>query len=285
MINRKIVALCSALMLSACSKVPTGNVGVKVYLLGNDKGVDSEVLTPGRYWIGINQELYLFPTFTQTYTWDKDNYQQISFQTVEGLEVSSDVGIIYHVDPDKVTSIFQKYRKGIDEITGTYLRNIVRDSLMRQSSVLPIETVYGKGKSDLIQSVQEDVKTQVKDIGIIIEKIYFAGELRLPAAVTASINSKIQATQIAQQRQNEVATAKAEADKMIEAARGESESIKLKAIADADAIKIKGDALAQNPKVIELEAINKWNGTVPQIMGAGSVPFINMNMAEKMGKP
>lgn len=279
--NLKYLGLASVLILTACSKVPTGNVGVKVYLLGNEKGVDSEVLEPGRYWIGINQDLFLFPTFTQTYVWSEDNRQEINFQTVEGLEVSSDVGIIYSVDKNKVVDIFQKYRKGIDEITETYLRNIVRDSLMRQSSVLPIETVYGKGKSDLIQAVQEDVTLQVKDIGIIIEKIYFAGELRLPAAVTSSINSKIQATQIAQQRQNEVATAKAEADKMIEAARGESESIRLRAIADADAIKIKGAALAQNPKVIELEAINKWNGTVPQITGDGTVPFVNLNMKAK----
>ena len=274
----KTLALVSTLLLVACDKVPTGNVGVKVYLLGSDKGVDSEVLTPGRYWIGFNQELYLFPTFTQTYTWEKTNYQEINFQTIEGLEVSSDVGIIYHVDPNKVTEIFQKYRKGIEEITDTYLRNVVRDSLMRQSSVLPIETVYGKGKADLISSVQEDVTEQVKDIGIIIEKIYFAGELRLPSAVTGSISSKIQATQIAQQRQNEVATAKAEADKAIEAARGDAESLRLRTEAEANAIRIKGAALAQNPKVIELEAINKWDGSVPQIMGGDTVPFINLDL-------
>jgi len=274
----KPLILCASLLLVACDKVPTGNVGVKVYLLGSDKGVDSEILTPGRYWIGFNQELYLFPTFTQTYTWEKYYHQEINFQTVEGLEVSSDVGIIYHVDPNKVTEIFQKYRKGIDEITDTYLRNIVRDSLMRQSSVLPIETVYGKGKADLILAVQEDVTQQVKDIGIVIEKIYFAGELRLPSAVTDSISSKIQATQIAQQRQNEVATAKAEADKAIEAARGDAESLRLRTEAEANAIRIKGAALAQNPKVIELEAINKWDGSVPQIMGGDTVPFINLDL-------
>ena len=264
--------------LVGCSKVPTGNVGVKVYLLGNNRGVDSEILTPGRYFIGWNEDLFLFPTFTQTYVWQEYQHQEINFQTVEGLEVSSDVGIIYSIDKDKVVDIFQKYRRGIDEITQTYLRNIVRDSLMRKSSILPIETVYGKGKADLIQAVQDDVIKQVAPIGIVVEKIYFAGELRLPRAVTDSINAKIQATQIAQQRQNEVATAKAEADKMIEAARGKAESIQMLAEAEANAIKIRGAALVSNPKVIELEAINKWNGTVPQIMGSGSVPFINMNM-------
>ena len=36
-------------MITSCSKVPAGNVGIKFYLLGKDKGVDYDVLTPGRY--------------------------------------------------------------------------------------------------------------------------------------------------------------------------------------------------------------------------------------------
>src|ERR1041385_6871843 len=84
-------------LLIACDKVPTGNVGVKVHLLGGGKGVDSELLTPGRYYIGWNEDLFLFPTFTQTFIWQ--NYQghdySMSFQTVEGLSVNADVGVIY----------------------------------------------------------------------------------------------------------------------------------------------------------------------------------------------
>ena len=41
----KIAALgLIALTVAACSYVPAGNVGVKVNLLGGEKGVDSEVL-------------------------------------------------------------------------------------------------------------------------------------------------------------------------------------------------------------------------------------------------
>lgn len=64
-----IFVVCIALLSSlnmGCSKVEAGHVGVKVYLLGRDKGVDSEVLGVGRYWIGWNEDLYLFPTYQQT---------------------------------------------------------------------------------------------------------------------------------------------------------------------------------------------------------------------------
>ena len=119
-ITKIIVAAFMIVTLAACSKVPVGNVGVKVFLLGGEKGVDSVELTPGRYYIGIIEELFLFPTFTQNYVWTKDpaegspNDESITFQTVEGMNVGADVGISYAVNGEKVSTIFEKYRKGID---------------------------------------------------------------------------------------------------------------------------------------------------------------------------
>lgn len=274
----KSLLILAAITLAACSKVPVGNVGVKVYLLGGAKGVDSEELSPGRYWIGVNEELFLFPTFTQTYDWSFHQQgpdESLTFQTVEGLSVNADLGITYHINPLKVSSIFEKYRKGIDEVTDIYLRNMVRDSLVRKASSLPIESVYGKGKSDLISSVQADVVAQVEPLGIVIEKLYWIGDLRLPPTVIASINAKIEATQKAQQRENEVAQATAEANKKIEDAKGEAQSIYLVAKATADGINLKGAALRDNPKLVEFTAVEKWDGVLPQVAG-GAVPFINL---------
>lgn len=277
--NNKLFRLAATVAMAAaivgCSKVPAGHVGVKVYMLGGDKGVDSEEKGVGRHWIGLNEELFIFPTFTQNETWTQS--KQLSFQTVEGLSVTADVGISYHIDPSKVTAVFQKYRKGIDEITDVYLRNMVRDSLVKQASVLKIESVYGAGKAALIEAVQREVTTQTADIGIVIEKIYWIGNLGLPENVVNSINAKIQATQMAEQRQNEITQAKAEADKVVEAARGEAQSRIAVAQAEADAIRIKGEALRQNPSVIELSAIEKWNGALPQYAGGTAIPFINLN--------
>lgn len=278
----RILFLLPLLFLAACSKVPAGNVGVKFYLLGGSKGVDTEELSPGRYWIGINEELYLFPTFTQNYTWTKepidgdDTDESITFQTDQGLSVNADVGISYAVDPNKVTSLFQKYRKGIEEITDVYLRNMVRDALVTEASTRQIEMVYGAGKADLLAAVEKRVRGQVEPLGIKIERLYWAGDFRLPPTVTAAIDAKIKATQFAQQRANEVAAAKAEADKAVEEARGVADSTLLKAKAEAEAIRIKGDALRENPRLIELSAIEKWNGTLPTYTGGGAIPFIQV---------
>lgn len=276
------VGLLAALAVG-CSKVPAGHVGVKVYLLGGEKGVDSEELGVGRYWIGVNEELYLFPTFSQNFVWtaaqDPGSYEDesISFQTKEGMEVSADIGITYSINPNKVTDIFQKYRKGIDEITDIYLRNMVRDALVTEAGSKSVEAVYGEGKADIIARVQERVRQQVEPFGINIERIYWIGAVRLPPAMTTALNAKLQATQMAEQRRNEIEQAKAEAEKERQRAQGEADAKLIVARADADAIKLKAEALRANSDVATLNAIEKWNGVMPTFMGAdGAMPFIQL---------
>ncbi|ANI16798.1 transposase [Pseudomonas citronellolis] len=267
--------ICALAAVAGCSKVPAGNVGVIVNLYGSDKGVDMKEVGTGRYWVGLNEELYLFPTFTQTETWS--GQEAISFQTVEGMKVGGDVGITYAVAPDKVTTLFQKYRSGIDEITNKFLRNMVRDAFNDIASKLPVESVYGAGKSDLLQAVEQRVRNQVKPIGINIERIYYASDLVLPPQVTQSLNAKIQATQMAEQRRNEVAQAKAEADKERARAQGEADAKLTLATADAKAIEIRAQALRANPDVVTLNAVEKWDGKLPTYMAPGSaMPFIGL---------
>lgn len=282
---KKLLLIVLAIAVCACSKVPAGNVGIKVNLLGGAKGVDTEELSPGRYWIGVNEELYLFPTFTQNNVWAapaKDSSgnptgddESITFQTVEGMNVNADVGLSYAIDPAKAAAIFQKYRKGVEEITDIYLRNMVRDALVTAASTREIESVYGSGKAELVAEVEKYVRAQVDPLGIKVERIYWAGSLRLPPSVVAALNAKIEATQKAQQRENEIQQSKAEAQKTIEEARGVAESQLLRAEAEAKSIRIKGEALRENQRLVELTAIEKWNGVLPQVSG-GATPFIDL---------
>lgn len=294
----KIKTALAVLMLAAlasCSKVPAGNVGVKVYLLGGEKGVDAEELGPGRYWIGINEDLFIFPTFTQNYTWTAapdasgSEDESISFQTIEGMKVNADLGISYNIMPDRVADIFQKYRKGVDEITDTYLRNMVRDALVLEGSSRKIESVYGAGKADLMAAVEKRVRDQVEPIGINIERIYWAGDLRLPEVVVERLNDKIAATQKAEQRRNEVEQTKAEAEKAVAEAQGQADSRKLQAEAEAEAIRLagqaeadaireKGRALRENPELVALLQAEKWDGKLPTTMVPnGTLPFMNLS--------
>lgn len=276
--------------MTSCHKVPAGQVGVVVHTFGGDKGVDVEEKGVGRYWLGISDELYTFPVYTQNDTWQlwKDVDESITFQTKEGLNVNADIGISYHIDPTKVTEVFQKYRKGIEEISDIYLRNMVRDALVKAASTQEVETVYGQGKTELLTKVEDAVRKEVEPIGIVVEHLYWVGTLRLPENIVQAINAKIGATQRAVQRENEIQQTRAEAQKAIEEAKGqaesklavaraEAESIKLKGEAEASAIEAKSKALNANPQLVQYEIARNWDGKLPETtMGNSSIPLLTI---------
>lgn len=283
-----LLLVIAMLFISGCSKVPAGNVGIKVYLLGQAKGVDTEVLTVGRYWIGVNEELYLFPTFQQNYVWTKSpqegspNDESLTFQTVEGLSVNTDVGISYHLEEDKVPLIFQKYRRGIDEITHVFMRNTVRDAFNAIASQYTIEAAYGKGKSDLLLQVQKYVNAALSPQGIIVDKLYWVGDMRLPEAVIKALNNKIAAIQAAEQTENELRQAEAEAKKKIATARGEAEANRVR-LSSMTSQMIEYERMLNDRASISNQkaAIDKWDGKLSDYLSLGSgaampVPLMNM---------
>jgi prohibitin 2 len=52
----------------------------------------------------------------------------------------------------------------------------------------------------------------------------------------------------------------------------------LSAEAEAKSMQIRAEALEKNAKLVEWEAVQKWNGVLPQYMlGSGATPFISLN--------
>ena len=288
---KKFIAMALiAVSLAACSDVPAGHVGVKVHKYGSDKGVQEQVLGPGRYWLTWNEELFLFPTFSQTECWTKganpecgsSNDEEVQFQTSEGLRVSADVGMTYSVNREKIVLLFQKFRKGVREISDVYLRNMVQDELNNIAATKSVEDVYGRGKVDMMTAVERKIRDTVSQYGIDVENIYWKSNIRLPQSVQASLDKKIEAIQMTIQRQNEVAQAKAEADKKIEHARGEGESILVVATKQAEANKVVNQSLT--PELVRYKAIEKWDGILPKFSGGGVVPFIDLDKAVETKK-
>lgn len=261
-----------AITLSGCDRVEPGNVGIKVNKLGDDKGV-GEVVGVGRYWTGWNTTVYTFPTFKQMKSYD----DSFNFQMSDGTTIGYHIGVAYKVDPTKVKSVFQTYRKGVDDITDTDLRQKISDALNRRASKMNTDKFIDGGKSDLLDGALNDLHEEMNSIGIEIISLSWMGRPEYPETVVSSINAKVTANQKTLQRQQEVQQSKAEADKAIEEARGLAQSTMLRAQAEADSIDLRGDALRKNPEIMQLEAINKWNGTLPTYMTSGSnTPFVSI---------
>lgn len=250
--------------------VQAGYVGVRVNLYA-DKGVQNETVGTGRYFLGINEKMFQFPTFNQLV-----NYRApFTFQTSDAMDVTATVGVEYNIDPSKAATIFATYRKGIDEITDVNLRQYISDALIKNAVTMDINQLTQGGKTKLLESVAADIRKKLDPVGIRIVKLSWMTDLRYPEQVRQSINAKIEATQRALLRENEVAQSKAEAEKVRVAAQGEADARLTRARAEAEAIAIKAKALRDNPGILQLNAIDKWDGKLPVYMTDGAaMPFV-----------
>jgi prohibitin 2 len=91
-----------------------------------------------------------------------------------------------------------------------------------------------------------------------------------------SVEAKVIAQQTAIQEQNRTVQVQEKAKQQIETAKGNAESTVLNAKAEAESIRIRANALEANAKLVEWEAVQKWNGQLPTYMMGNSVPFINL---------
>jgi regulator of protease activity HflC (stomatin/prohibitin superfamily) len=256
--------------------VRPGYVGVVVDLLGSNQGVEINERHVGVQFIPPWKHIYFFPTFQQNDTWEGN--EDFQFQTAEGLAMRADIGISFHLKAESVPMIFQKYRRGMQEISHIFIRNFIRDAINMSASKLKIEDLYGPGKEDFFSEVEKHVKKDLKEIGIEVDRIYLIGSFYFPENVIAALNNKIEATQRAQQRENELREAEAQAKKDVAESQGAAQCIILSANAQATANTTITKSLS--PLLIEWEKTKKWDGVLPRVTGSSN-PILSVGSLVK----
>lgn len=270
--KKLLIMSATCIALAGCGQVHPGHVGIKVNQFGSNAGVSDNVLGVGTYFTPMGTNIYEYPVFTNTYTYSVNanegknaSDESFNFQDKSGLALAADIGVSYSVDPSKASVLFQKYRVPSDQIVSGPLRNAIRDSLITRASGLNIDEVYGPKKAELLALVQTDAQRYFAPFGLRVERLFWAGNVRMPEAVLAQINQRIANEQHALAAQAQVATVQAEAQQRIADAEGK-----------AKALQVEGDMLSAHPQVLQLRAIEKWNGELPQVT-SGATPFVNLN--------
>lgn len=266
------ISMLLVLWLFCFKMISPGYVGVVVDLLGASKGVETKELHVGMHWVAPWKTVYQFPIFEQNDTWEGER-NAFHFQTSEGMAVSAEVGVTYHLRSEAIPMIFQKYRRGMEEITHTFIRNYIRDAVNKVASHIKIEDLYSSAKEPFFMDVEATVKKELSSIGIEISRIYLIGRFHFPPTVIASLNSKIEAIQRAQQRENELREAEAEAKKKIAQAEGAARCAMLQAEAEAKANLLVAQSVTTD--LIQWQAVQKWDGKLPTVT-SGATPFIQI---------
>lgn len=263
-----IFVLALSAMFAGCSNVEAGYAGVEVSKYGDERGVKNNVLGPGRYWSGWNTKIYTFPTFSQSDTYAEN--QAVNFQSKDGTSIAADFGVTFAIKRENVATVFEKYRRGVDEISDIYLRNMVRDALNDAASARTDNQLMDQ-KGLFMAEVNKDVIARAAASGITVEGVSNIGEFRWPAQIKLAMTAKQSAVQDATRVENELRKTIAEGKKSVAKAEAEVGVAK----ADALAIALRGEALSRNPSVLQQKAIEKWNGVLPTVTGAAT-PFVNL---------
>jgi len=178
--------------------------------------------------------------------------------------VQTRIAVNFHINPDKVRFLFQETQGGYQE---TLIDPAVQESVKAATAQFTADELVTKR-----QEVKETIRTAltsreamkffvVEDVSIV--------NFSFSESFNNAIEAKVKAEQDALASKNKLEQTKYEAEQKVVAATAEAESIRIQ----AQAVTQQG-----GKDYVQLQAIQKWNGQLPnQFVPGSALPFINLN--------
>lgn len=272
----------SVLLLSLIVLIDAQQVGVLV----TPSGVVDEELHTGWHMVAPWNEVHKMDKTVWVYTCAhatnegaQPNSDAIWAPTKDGIKVGFDVSVSWRISPNEASWIYQNVTENDGGNSGRYLwleDNVIRTKLksalaLTVSNYTPIE-VYSIKREEIQQRVDERMRKEILPYKLLLDQIDLR-EVYYNVEYEAAINAKKLAEQEAMRlvevtKQKEEQLKQAEIEKNIAIQKAEGE---------AKALQIKGNSLSMNPKIIQLEWINKWDGKLPTYMiGNGQGLILNL---------
>jgi len=271
--------------MSSCGyeRIDAGHVGIKVNLYGDDKGVDAVTEVTGAVWFNpFRTKIFETPTYVQNVIWTASetegsrNNEEFVLTTKDGMEVRLDVSLNYFVDRKNAVPIFVKYRISLSEVANTVLRNYTRKGYNMAAAGYTAEEIYAN-RLEFEAEAEANVREILEGEGFAVEQLTLVNSIRLPESIQASIESKVEAKQIALTKESELQATQADAAKVVAASEGEAKALRIRADAEAYAYLQKQRNLT--PLLVRQEWIDKWNGDLGtgNVYGVGTIPYKNIS--------
>ncbi len=240
----------AALALAACTEVPVGSKGVEV-----SQGTLRGVRDAGLVWHGPLTDVVLYDLKQQK--WEETT----TVYTKDVQQASVKFALTYRLDPGSVKTIYstvgeewasklvpQVVEQGIKDVFGQ--AEAVKDAINNRAA--------------LQQNILNELRARLKTRHVIVEGF----EVK-DVSFSKAFEQAVEAKQVA------VENANAEKNKTVAVQERANQQI-ITAKADAEAMRIKSAALSGNPGLTSYEAVQRWNGVLPTMMGSGQVPFITL---------
>ena len=278
------MVLVAALFLlpSTFTYINPGNVGIVIHRAGG--GVDPRPLDPGVHMrVPFATGIEEYPVFLRTIVLARSSNEgsgmndEINVNSVEGQPLSLDVSLSFELDPAQTPKLYSTFRTDIDQITHTFVKQAIRQSLQEVVGTEPIADVIGPKKAEATNRVRTLIAQRLQPYGFEVKQ-FTINELRAPQAVMDAINQKNVMQQQALTAQNELQknTFQAQGDSI--KAAGRAKAIMAEAEAQARANQLLSQSIT--PTLVQYELTKKWNGQMPQVTGSAT-PLLQLPTAAK----
>lgn len=182
--------------------------------------------------------------------------------------ITTELAVNWHLDPLKVNKIFQQVgdeKLIIDGIITPAVSEVLKAATAKNTA----EEVITK-RTELKQEIDNHLKNRLANYGIIIDDVSLVNFAFSPE-FSRAIESKQIAEQEAKQAEFIAQKATQEAQAEINRAKGQAEAQRLQ-------------RLTLTPDLLQKQAIEKWDGRFPTVMGGNSsIPLININPNSLVG--
>lgn len=177
-----ILGLVPVVLLFNCiTRVGTGSVGV-LTLFGR---VTSETLPEGIHIINPLKTVNELSIRSQTVK------ESANTPSSEGLMMSLDTSLIYHLDPGRAAEVFQKIGPRYEDVVvEPSLRSAIREATASHTA----NALYSSERDVVAKQIFDQLSSQLTARGMVVENILLR-DIQLPMTLKQSIESKQQAEQ------------------------------------------------------------------------------------------
>ncbi|HET9696677.1 MAG TPA: prohibitin family protein [Terriglobales bacterium] len=193
------------LLWASVARVPTGHVGV-LTMFGRVTGT---VLPEGLHLANPLAVNNVMSIRTQ------EIKETASVPSNEGLIITMDTSLLFHLDPDKAADVYRRLGPRFDSVVvEPNLRSAIREATASNSA----NALYTSEREKVSTAIITQLKRDLEPRGVIVEAVLLR-DIQLPAALKQSIETKQQAEQESLAMSFRLQKEKQEADrKRIEAA-------------------------------------------------------------------
>lgn len=273
-----MVALLS--MNSCVTRIDQGHVGLKIDLAGSKKGQGVTEVSGWVWYMPGASIVEEFPTFTQT-----ADYDDFVVTTKDAAQFHVDPTLNYSAISDSVPHIYKQYRKPLEVLQSSILRNIVFDAYRITANSYTSDSIMSN-RGQFENEVEAKLTKTLLEDGFRFERI--TSNLKPPASLQSVIDAKNTAIQTALKAENEVKTAEAnakiavaqaegEANAKVASAKGEYEAAKFQAAANRE---LQSSYTTNFVQMRWIEAWEKGGSQVPTYQLGSNAQFL-MNMPGK----